>query len=567
MGAHAGWKVTGEWRRPVGFRPGGRSHEPEQETSLMTMTCGEALVQLLERYGVDTVFGIPGVHNLAMYRGLTNSSITHVQARNEQGAGFMADGYARASGRPGVCFVISGPGVTNAATRIGQSFADSIPVLLISTTTASHTHGKGWGALHEITDQEAVTRPITALSATAMSPEDLPELVGQAFTIFASQRPRPAHISLPVDVAETETEGNWNTVIPPARPSPDPGAVAAAAAMLLGASRPSIYVGGGAAAAGTSITAIAERIGASVFTSNAGRGIVADSHPLNVGGSIWRQVTQDHICAADVVLAIGTELAETDSFIERLPLTGKVIRVDIDPAKINDLYPAEVGIVADAATTAAALMEALGAGVATVTGTAERVAATKAAVQEGLADHEKRHVVALEAIRRALPADTILMNDIAQMVYTGSAMFPVEAPRLWHYPAGFCTLGCGMPDAIGAKMAFPDRPVATLAGDGGFMFTPQELTTASELGLAIPIVIWNNGGLKQITDDMEARNIKPLGTDGINPDFMLLAEAMGAHGVRPGSSEELEAAVTNALAADRPTIIELFEGSDWLQPA
>ena len=195
------------------------------------------------------------------------------------------------------------------------------------------------------------------------------------------------------------------------------------------------------------------------------------------------------------------------------------------------------------------------------------MAATKAAVQEGLADHEKRHVVALEAIRRALPADTILMNDIAQMVYTGSAMFPVEAPRLWHYPAGFCTLGCGMPDAIGAKMAFPDRPVATLAGDGGFMFTPQELITASELGLAIPIVIWNNGGLKQITDDMEARNIKPLGTDGINPDFMLLAEAMGAHGVRPGSSEELEAAVTNALAADRPTIIELFEGSDWLQPA
>lgn len=530
------------------------------------MICGEALVQLLEQYGIDTVFGIPGVHNLALYRGLGRSSITHVQARNEQGAGFMADGFARAGGRPGVCFVISGPGVTNAATPLGQAFADSIPVLMISAVTASHTHGQGWGALHEITDQEAVTRPLTAISATALSPEDLPALLGRAFTVFASQRPRPVHIGIPIDVLEMETDGNWKAVAPPARPSPDSKAVAAAARLLLDAARPSIYVGGGAVEAAASVTAIAERLNATVITSNAGKGVVPESHPLNVGGSIWRQPTQDHIGAADVVLAIGTELAETDSFTERLSLTGKVIRVDIDPTKIDDLYPAAIGIVADASITATALVEALGPGAPTVVGAAERVAATRAAVGAALTDVERQHVVALEAIRRALPADAILMNDIAQLVYTGSAMFPVEHPRLWHYPAGFCTLGCGLPDAIGAKMAFPDRPVATLVGDGGFMFTPQELITATQLGLPIPIIIWNNGGLQQIADDMNTMGITPIGTDGINPDFLMLARSMGANGSRPDSIEALEAAVAGALGADRPTIIEIFEGSDWLRP-
>ena len=532
----------------------------------MTRTCGEALIALLEKYGVDTVFGIPGVHNLEMYRGLNGSSITHVQARNEAGAGFMADAYARASGRPGVVLVISGPGVTNAATPLGQSFADSIPVLLISAVTPTNTHGKGWGALHEITDQEAVTRPLTALSATAMAPADLPELIGQAFTVFASQRPRPVHISVPIDVAEMPVDQEWETVTPPSRPNPDPEAVIAAAEMLLGAERPSIYVGGGAIGADASVVAIAERVGATVFTSNAGKGIVPDSHPLNVGSSIWRAPAQDHLCAADVVLAIGTEIGETDSFVERLPLTGKVIRVDIDPRKMNDLYPAAIGIIADAATTASALVNALGDGEPTVTDAAGRAQATKDEVYADLAPFELEHCVALAAIRRALPDDTILMNDMAQLVYTGSAMFPVESSRLWNYPAGFCVLGTGLPNAIGAKLAMPDRPVATLAGDGGFMFTPQELIVASQLGLPIPVIIWNNAGLNQITDDMKLRGISPLGTDGINPDFMLLGQSMGAHSVRPVSVDSLESSIRTALDADRPTIIEVVAGSTWLQP-
>ena len=529
------------------------------------ISCGEALVQLLEKYGVDTVFGIPGVHTLDMYRGLPGSKIKHVQARHEQGAGFMADGYARASGKPGVCMLITGPGVTNAATALGQAYADSVPVLMISSANATYTLGKGWGCLHEITDQEAVTTPLTAFSATALSPEDIPDLIGQAFSIFASSRPRPVHIAIPIDVLARQTEGNWQIRTPPARPRPDMAAVQAAAQLLHLAERPTIYVGGGAIEAAEALTQLAEQLQAGVLTSNAGKGAIPDNHPLNVGSSIWRKPAQDFLSEADVLLAIGTELSETDSFVERLPINGKIIRVDIDLTKINDLYPADVGIIADAKATATALLTTLEKNDDSPNRDASaRVEATRQAVMEQLSTAEQQHMVGLEAVRRALPEDAIVMGDITQFVYTGSFAFPVTQPRCWHYPAGFCTLGCGLPDAIGAKLALPDRPVAVLAGDGGFMFTVQELITAVELQLPIPIVLWNNQGLNQIKEDMISRGIPPVGVDGINPDFMLLAQAFGAHGLRPESAAALETAVAEALQAKGPTIIELIEGSEWL---
>ena len=205
-----------------------------------SVSCGEALISLLESYDVDTVFGIPGVHTLDLYRGLAHSNIRHVQARNEQGAGFMADGYARLGGKPGVCVLISGPGVTNACTPMGQSFADSIPVLVISSTTASYSLGKGWGCLHEVTDLEAVTRPLTALSATAGSPDDLEELIGQAFSIFASERPRPVHIAIPIDVLAQPVSTTWQRRVVPAPPAPAGSAIREAAALLHQAERPLI---------------------------------------------------------------------------------------------------------------------------------------------------------------------------------------------------------------------------------------------------------------------------------------------------------------------------------------
>ncbi|MCH8177203.1 MAG: 5-guanidino-2-oxopentanoate decarboxylase [Proteobacteria bacterium] len=524
---------------------------------------GEATMKLLEQYGVDTVFGIPGVHTLDFCRGLNRSKIRHVRARNEQGAGFMADGYARASGRPGVALVISGPGVTNALTAVGQAYADSIPLLLLSADAASYTLGKGWGCLHEVPRLTDTTAPLTAMAATAMAPDDVPELIGKAFSIFASERPRPVHIAIPLDVLAMPVEADWHPVTLPERPVASSKNIEVACRMLSQAKQPMICVGGGAWRAGAEITRIAEQLGAAVIGSTAGKGIIDDGHPLSLSAGTVRGEVQEYLKQADVVLAIGTELSEVDSFVETLEINGRIIRVDIDARKMNDLYPADLPIIADAASTAAEIADGLTHANARAE-TAGEVAAIRSAILNNLSGSEAKHCIALDVLRRVLPADTVVMGDICQIVYTGAFAFDVPAPRLWHYPAGYCTLGCALPDAIGAKLAMPDTPVITFAGDGGFMFTVQELVTAAELKLPIPIILWNNEGLKQIQDDMKLRDIPLVGVGGINPDFVALAQSCHCHALRVDSAEALASAVRDAFAADRPTLIEINESDGWL---
>ena len=533
-----------------------------------TIRCGEATIRLLAKYGVDTIFGIPGVHTLDFYSGLgPGSPVRHIQARHEQGAGFMADGYARSSGSPGVALVISGPGVTNAVTAIGQSWADSIPVLLLSAEPASRSLGKGWGVLHEITEQKAVTAPLTAFSATALSPADVPELIARAFTIFSSARPRPVHISIPIDVLATPVTEYWPVVALPARPRHDPALINRAARLLATASRPALIVGGGAVNASADLTAIAEQIGAIVVASAAGKGIVADDHPLSLSNTIMRPETRQWLAKADVVLAIGTELAETDLYGERLELGGALIRIDIDPHKINDQYATDVGIVADAGAAAIALREQLNSAPAASdsTATKQRVASIWSDIRAALTPSELQHQTLLRGLRLVIPDNTILCGDICQIVYTGGAIMPVRAPRLWHYPAGFCTLGCGLPNAIGAKLALPEQPVIVLVGDGGFLFTVQELVTAAELQLALPIIVWENRGYKQIQDDMRINGYPLVGVTGNNPNFPLLAQACHCHAAEPQSMDEFQQAIQQALGVDRPTVIVVHEDAGWLR--
>jgi 5-guanidino-2-oxopentanoate decarboxylase len=529
------------------------------------MSCGEALMKLLEHYGVDTAFGIPGEHTLDLYRGFVDSNISHVLVRNEQGAGFMADGYARASGRPGVCTLITGPGVTNAATPLGQAYADSVPVLLISAANARETLGKGWGCLHEISDQRAVTAPLTAFSAMVSDPQDIPELIGQAFTVFASRRPRPVHISIPIDILAMTVDGDWQPRTPPVRPGPAPAAVAAAVDLLAGAAKPMIIVGGGGADAGACVTELAEHLDATVIASNAGKGVVPDTHPLSLGGGLIRGPIRDHLATADVVLSIGCEMSETDSFVDRLPINGKLVRIDIDPAKFNDLYPADVGVLSDAGPAVEAILDAIRTrGGAAGAVRAAELDTVRTAMVDDLSPVEAQHKALLDGLRPLLPPETVIMGDIAQLIYTGSAVMPVDQPRRWHYPAGFGTLGCALPGAIGAKLALPDTPVVALVGDGGFMFTVQELMTAIEEKLTIPIIIWNNDSLAMIRDGFDLRGIPQIGVNQLNPDFVKLAHAFGCAGERVDNWDAFNAAVTGALGADGPTVIEVNEGAGWL---
>ncbi len=342
-----------------------------------TQSCGEALVRLLEDYGVEIVFGVPGAHTLELYRGLVASPIRHVLVRHEQGAGFMADGYARATGRPGVCFLITGPGVTNAATPMAQAYSDSVPMLVISSVNQVETLGKGWGELHELGDQRAVTAPFTALSATVRAPAEIPGLIARAFEIFDSERPRPVHIEIPIDLFPQPVAESWTAEARAEKPAPNAAKIAAAVALLAEAERPLLYLGGGAKAAAAPLRDIAEKLAAPVVTTAAGIGVFPVRHSLSLGPSLPSEAVRARITGADVVLAVGTELSVNDTWGGRPEFGGRLIRIDIDPAQLSDRYPAAVGIRGDAALSA----EALAAGLTEEVGMNRRASAERLVAQ------------------------------------------------------------------------------------------------------------------------------------------------------------------------------------------
>ena len=522
-------------------------------------TVGGFVIRLLEAYGVDIVFGMPGVHTLELYRGLEGASIRHVLVRHEQGAGFAADGYARVTGKPGVCLLISGPGVTNAATPMGQAYSDSVPMIVISSTCSSDSLGRGWGTLHEVTDQRAASAPLTAFSRTAFSAEDVSDAMSQAFAVFSAGRPRPVHIEIPIDVLARSCNLKPAAAEPAAPPAATEDEIGQAAGMLGGSESPVLVVGGGARRAGPAIAGIAEKCGAAILTTVAAKGCVPDAHPLHLGCMLSCPEARALLRDADVVLALGTELAETDSWVERLDFGGRLIRVDIDPAKLTDVYPAALAICADAGATAARIAAALGPG---RPGSRRAEAEARIArVRSQILDHPDalaaRHQAVLDALRQALPEDAVVVTDMTQIAYTGHLSYPVSRPGCWLHPNGYGTLGYALPAAIGAKLGAPARPVVALVGDAGLLFTVQELATAVDEGLCLPILLWNNDGLGQIRDDMIAQGIAEIGVSPRNPDYIALARAFGCRTAAPGGPEELRPALEDALAHSGPTLIEM----------
>jgi 5-guanidino-2-oxopentanoate decarboxylase len=530
------------------------------------MTCGEAVMKLLSAYGVDTVFGMAGTMTLELYRGIARAGIRHVQCRNEQGASFMADGYARATGKPGVCTIIGGPGVTNAATGIAQAYCDSQPMLVLSGASPTLTHGKGWGAIHELNDQAAVTAGFTAFSAMIRYPEELPEWIARAYAVFRGSRPRPVHLSLPRDVLPLAVEADWKSRRAPSLPMPDPAAIEEAADRLAQARRPLIFVGGGAVGTRNTLTDIAERLGAPVLSTNAGKGILPESHPLSLGCSILQEASQQALANADVVLLVGSEVAAGDHFLSKLEISGDLIRIDIDPAELTSMYSAAVPIQADARAAMLALSSVLPSRkpMAQRSEGEQRVADILARNAAKMTDLEKLHARVWKTLRSALPRDAIVMGDASQIVYTGSFAMPMEIERCWYYSGNYCALGFALPMAVGAKIGAPHRPVISVDGDGGIMFTVNELATAAEERLALPVIVWNNDALKAIADGMDERQIPRIGVEPKSPDFVQLAKSLGCHATRAASAEHLAQSVRDALVADLPTLIEVRQDSPWL---
>jgi thiamine pyrophosphate-dependent acetolactate synthase large subunit-like protein len=527
---------------------------------------GVACIRLLEAYGVDLVFGIPGVHTLELYRGLENSKIRHVTPRHEQGGGFMADGYARVSGKPGVCLFTTGPGLTNAATPIGQAFSDSQPMLVISSVAARADLGAGRGRLHEITNQQAMMAPLTAFSHTVLDPDELPDAIGRAFAVFSGSRPRPVHIEIPLDVLDMPAEFPIKSRPQVGYPAPAPEAIEEAARLIRDASNPFVIIGGGASRVGPAMLKLVELIGGPVSPTKAGKGTIPDTHPLSLGANLIVKSTRDILAKADVVVVIGSELGETDHYGGYLPIEGKLIRVDVDVQHFNRDYPADVPILADAGRAVRALVAALESDPppSRTTASARIVAEARTRLIGGLPPLRQTHKKVLDALRSAMPADGIVVSDMTQIAYAGNQLYPCAEPRTWFHPSGYGTLGFGLPAAIGAKLAKPEKAVAALVGDGGLLFTVQELATAVELEMPLAVVMWNNDGYGQIRDGLVQRGVAEIGVNLRNPDHLMLARAFGCEAVRPASLDGFKAAVAGAAHAKTPTFIEVRQDAAFL---
>ncbi|MBT6203621.1 MAG: 5-guanidino-2-oxopentanoate decarboxylase [Rhodospirillaceae bacterium] len=534
------------------------------------LTRGQALMQTVKAYGIDTVFGMPGVHTLEYYRGISDADMRHVLFRHEQGGGFMADGYARISGKPAVCCVITGPGVTNIATAVGNAYADSQPMLVIASTNGSGDLGAGRGRLHEITDQLAVIKPLTAFAQTIHDGRQIPGAINRAFDIFATGRPRPCYIELPIDkIAEAaEFAVETSPIAGPMRPAEE--SIEKAAAVASGARKPVIIAGGGVLDHGAALQALAEKLGAAVILTIAAKGAIPDDHPLNVSAALVIDRAHRFIEDADLVIAIGTELSETDIWIQDdfLHLSGKLIRIDIDPANLSRDYTPAAAILGDGRLAMEMLADALPAnnGSAGFAGSSVVADLRKAVMDDMMSTPlSRKHAKVLDALRAAIPHDGWMITDATQVAYFANGYWSTSHPRSYTHPSGYCTLGSAMPSAIGAKIGVPERHGVALAGDAGFLFTGTEMATAVDEKVALPIIVWNNDCLGQIRDGLLERDIEPIGvTPGRNPDFPAFAKSFGAYGHKATSLSDLTGSVKDAFEADGPTLIEVHENSDFL---
>ncbi len=490
------------------------------------VSVGEALVAYLEARDVSVVFGIPGVHTVEMYRGLGQSRLHHVTPRHEQGAGFMADGYARSSGKPGVAFVITGPGMTNILTAMGQALSDSVPMLVVSSVNSADTLGKGLGHLHELPDQHALCAKVTISSHHVDSVEALYPALDAIFDSLQSQRPGPHHIQVPMDVFGQVFTGSVPAIQAPKKVILDTAAIDNACARLIAAKRPLIVVGGGSKAAAPNITKLSELLNAPVVHTINARGQMYD-HPLCVPASPSLSAVRKLFEQADVVLAIGTEFGSTDYDMYvtgTMPQMAQLIRIDIDADQLYR-HPVDLAICGAAQDYVPALLDGMRQSQVLPDWGGSKVAQVRKAARAELGPDYEHSLTMVEIIREAVPG-AIIVGDSTQPIYAANLYYDHDRPGGWfNSSGGFGTLGYAIPAAIGAALADRSRPVVCLIGDGGAQFTLPELMTAIDENLPITFVIWNNHAYLEIATAMREADVTVVGCHPTPPNFEGIAAA------------------------------------------
>jgi acetolactate synthase-1/2/3 large subunit len=482
----------------------------------------------------------------------------------------MASGYARLSGRPAACFVISGPGLTNILTPMGQAYADSVPMLVIASVIERQYLGLGAGRLHEMPSQRGAAASVASFTHTILEPTELPQILERAFTIFSSERPRPVYIEVPIDVLSCSADHiPIHRASLPSRPAPPPDVIAKAAALLCSAQNPFVILGGGSVDAASEVITLVERLNAPVVTTIHAKGMLPPEHPLLLGCTLGYAPVRVAIEQADVVLTVGTELSETDQFPDqrKLAMKGKLVRIDIDPKQFLRLYPADVAILGDARMALAALNKALaelGRSPGANNLAAQRVAEIRGETRKLWDANMEVHQPLLDVLQAALPG-LVLVGDSTQPVYSANIVYNPSRPRsFFNSTTGFGTLGYALPAAIGAKLAAPERPVVALVGDGGLQFTLPELASAIEAKTPVIILLWNNQGYGEIRNQMASIGIPPLGTNLYTPDFLTIAKGYGCSAHRANSLAHLRALLQQAGQQTTPMLIEIQEGEAWL---
>ena len=540
----------------------------------MKITGAQALIKSLEAQGTEVIFGLPGGAILPVYDPILDSNIRHILVRHEQGAGHMAEGYAQATGRPGVAMVTSGPGATNIVTPISNAYMDSIPLVVISGQVASGAIGTD--AFQEC-DITGITMGITKHNWLIKSADEIPEVIAEAFYVATTGRPGPVLVDLPKDVAQSQME--WHEPpstadldLPGYHPQldGDPAAIAAAADLLASSVRPVLYAGGGIlkSRASEALIKLAEATGAPVVTTLMARGAIPDSHELCIGmpGMHGNYTAITAMQEADLLVSLGARFddrvtGQLSSFAPK----AKIIHVDIDPAELGKVRHADVGIAGDARRVIEALtsaveerqLEDLAPWWSQLHAWQERYPLTYDPQEPGKG---LRPQAIVEAIDAASPAGTIVVAGVGQHQMWAAQHWSYELPYTWINSGGAGTMGFAVPAAIGAKVGMPERTVWAIDGDGCFQMTAQELVTARIEGIPIKVAILNNSylGMVRQWQEMfyeERYSEVYLSTDV--PDYVMWAEAMGCVGIKVETPEEVGPAIEKANAiTDRPVVID-----------
>ena len=531
---------------------------------MVKMSGGEALVKSLVREGVEVVFGIPGIHLNGIFAALrAEPNIRIVTTRHEQGAVHMADGYARASGKPGVVLVVPGTGLCNAVSGLATAHARSSPVLVIAGQIPRGQIGKNIGAYHEITEQMGLVRPVTKWQGQAFTPRDIPGAVSEAFRQMRTGRPRPVYIEIPPEAGVEQDEVALRNPAPTARIVPSPEQLREAALVVAQAGLPLIFAGGGVfrSDAGEALIKLVEATNIPVITSVGGKGAIPDRHPLCYGSCISprgevHELNQLHgvMQSADVVIGVGTRFSLGNPAGEASTL----VNINIDDAELTRVQANTIPLHGDAGATIEAwlpfLMEARA---GDRPSPAEAVSAARRLITYFDIRLKEPQYAILEMMQKAIPEDAFIVWDVTQFGYYARTHYPVNHPKTYIDSGYSLNLGFAFPTALGVKMAEPGRSVVCVSGDGGFMFNATDLSTAVKYGINVTTIVFRDDAYGNVARDMDDLFDGAYGTDLLNPDLVAFAESFGAVGMRADDPMDLEHLLPASMERQAPVIIDV----------